>query len=386
MPGFDVKASAPGKILLLGGYSILERPNIGYVTTVNSRVHVRIRHLEGHQVKVSAPQFGVSGSGTVDPKTGELSFDLPPGMEVFKTAVEIPIKYLVCLGADVPGFHLEAYNDASFSSGKTSKSGLGSSAGVTVAGIAAALAVSKHGSEASTVDKELVHKLAQISHSIATRKVGSGFDIAAATYGSMVYTRYSPNLIESLPQDYTCDDIVKLTKTKWDYKIDKLALPEMFGMVYAGFRNESASTVSFVSKVKQFKEENPEGYEDMIKQINGANISALKALKDINNEETREQLDMFREHFETGRRLTKELGNLADIGIEPDECSEIIEGSKQNGAFVAKLPGSGGKDSLVALTTDEGSRRGLVRYLESVKELTILDVNPNNAGVKIELG
>jgi phosphomevalonate kinase len=386
MAGFDIQTSAPGKILLLGGYAVVERPNIGYAITVNSRVHVRVRYLENRQVKVSAPQFGVSGSGSIDPKTGNLDFALPKEMTVLKDAVEIPIKYLIGIGADIPGFHLEAYNDSGFASDRssTTKSGLGSSAGVTVAGIAAALAVSKHGSEAAMVDKDLVHKLAQLSHGIATGRIGSGYDIAAATYGSLIYTRYSPSLIKGLPKDYTNDDIIKVARAKWDYTVESFGFPEKFGIVFANFVNESTSTAAFVTKVNEFKAKDSDGFKDLMLKLNGADSEALESLKRLKVSFDENELGRFKDAFETGRHLTKELGMLAGVEIESDGCSSLINKSMENGAFVAKLPGSGGKDSLVALTIKQSDRQRLVNYLTSVDGLKLIDLSADNVGVRVD--
>lgn len=43
-----------------------------------------------------------------------------------------------------------------------------------------------------------MHNLAQISHCAAQGKIGSGFDISSATYGSQVYTRFSPSVLSDL--------------------------------------------------------------------------------------------------------------------------------------------------------------------------------------------
>ena len=44
----------------------------------------------------------------------------------------------------------------------------------------------------------VAHHLSQVVHTIAQGKVGSGFDVAAAFYGSHVYTRFSPRCIQPL--------------------------------------------------------------------------------------------------------------------------------------------------------------------------------------------
>ena len=39
-------------------------------------------------------------------------------------------------------------------------------------------------------DRRLLHNLSQLAHAIAQGKIGSGFDVAAAVYGTQVYSRF----------------------------------------------------------------------------------------------------------------------------------------------------------------------------------------------------
>jgi phosphomevalonate kinase len=45
--------------------------------------------------------------------------------------------------------------------------------------------------------RRLAHNVAQYVHCFAQGKVGSGFDVSAAAFGSQVYTRFDPAVIES---------------------------------------------------------------------------------------------------------------------------------------------------------------------------------------------
>lgn len=45
---------------------------------------------------------------------------------------------------------------------------------------------------------DLVHNVAQYVHCLAQGKVGSGFDISSAIYGSQIYRRFNPQIINSL--------------------------------------------------------------------------------------------------------------------------------------------------------------------------------------------
>jgi len=42
----------------------------------------------------------------------------------------------------------------------------------------------------------LVHNVAQLCHCAAQGKIGSGFDVSSAVYGSQVYTRFSKEILE----------------------------------------------------------------------------------------------------------------------------------------------------------------------------------------------
>lgn len=51
-----------------------------------------------------------------------------------------------------------------------------------------------------TIDdgRRLAHNLAQFVHCIAQGKVGSGFDVSSAVFGSHLYTRFDPLVIQDL--------------------------------------------------------------------------------------------------------------------------------------------------------------------------------------------
>ena len=46
--------------------------------------------------------------------------------------------------------------------------------------------------------RRLAHNLAQFVHCVAQGKVGSGFDVSSAVFGSHLYTRFDPLVIQDL--------------------------------------------------------------------------------------------------------------------------------------------------------------------------------------------
>lgn len=91
---------------------------------------------------------------------------------------------------------------------EVAKTGLGSSAAMTTALVGALLhylgvvnlPASYGGKQAEMVDSadvDMLHIVAQSAHCIAQGKVGSGFDVSAAVYGSQRYIRFSPEILYS---------------------------------------------------------------------------------------------------------------------------------------------------------------------------------------------
>ncbi len=376
----EANAKAPGKILWLGGYSVLERPNISFVTAVDAYVHANVKLVEGNKIVIEVPQLNANVSGTIDLNTGDLSVEVPKELVLLKTSVEVASRYAASKGAKLSGMRIKTQNDSAFSytvtGGKVVKSGLGSSAAVTVASIAAVLKA--YG--ISGLENDALHKLAQVAHSIATGKVGSGFDIAAASHGTILYNRYSPSIVKDFPATYQNADLQDLIKKPWDYKIEKFSLPNMFALTFANFLGEGMVTTTAVGSVSKFKEKDPLKYKELIYDINKENERAVMALRALNKgEDVSNNLEVFRDAFNKGRLLTKHLGVLSNVDIEDDDLTKLIEESASNGAFVAKLPGAGGRDSIAALSLNSEARR-LVDFWKTRKGLGVIGIKIVNDG------
>ena len=87
---------------------------------------------------------------------------------------------------------------------QVNKTGLGSSAAL-ITSLTAALLVhfgvitrESITGDGDADSRRLAHNLAQFVHCLAQGKVGSGFDVSAAVFGSQVYTRFDPRVIQPL--------------------------------------------------------------------------------------------------------------------------------------------------------------------------------------------
>ncbi len=386
--GYEYHASAPGKIMWLGAYALLNKPYTSLVTTVTARAHAYIKQSENNSVIIRVPQFEKSAKGVIA-GDGRVEISVPDELTLVKTAIEVAVRYSIARGKTARGFDIETVTDPQFeytltgggSRSTLSKSGLGSSAAVTVAAIAAVLKFM----DINHSENDALHKLAQLAHAMATGKIGSGFDIAAAIHGNMIYERFSPSIIKDFPADYTNQQLLSVIAAEWDHKLSGIRLPESLKLIFANFIGKSASTVSLVSQVNKFRDKDPEKYSEIMKRINEQTEAAYKYLADASKGMDNDTLkSSLQETFKRSRALTKELGMLSGADLESDECTELIEKSLEHGGFLVRLPGAGGKDAIAALCLNDEDKRRLEEYWKQDNRLRILDIDFNDSGVMVE--
>lgn len=149
---------------------------------------------------------------------------------------------------------------------KLHKTGLGSSAALVTSLVACVLCHLKV-VDLSSEGKEFIHRLAQFCHCLSQGKVGSGFDVSSATFGSQKYTRFSPNLLKNILDkiirlECNCELAKELNSTlvskAWDHKHVKFSLPPDFHLVVGDVKGGS-ETPSMVSKVLKWRSSDPSG-------------------------------------------------------------------------------------------------------------------------------
>jgi phosphomevalonate kinase len=378
-------ASAPGKILWIGGYSVLEKGNISFVTGVDKRVYAKADRLGSGNIHIVSKQFGIDISGGFDGSkitfSRNMSEDEKKYSKFVVTAAETSLRYLKYKGCDVSGIYLETISDPAFGVGGT-KSGLGSSAAVTTAVTGAIFEL--HGMKIEK-NLDLIHKMAQYIHFRAQGKVGSGFDIAASCFGGHAYSRYSPDLIKDIPENASIEQIAGTVEKKWDYTAEKIGMPDNFIVAMGNFVGTSASTSEMVKKINEWKATNTDAYKKLMHDMDESNKEAIRHLREINNG-NKEAMEKFRHAFREGRALTKKLGDLSGAPIETDDFTDIIDKTERNGAFVAKLPGAGGGDNISAICLSRGDKERVEKYWGSceIKKIQPTPVSTSNSGLRSE--
>lgn len=107
--------------------------------------------------------------------------------------------------------------------------------------------------------------MSQFVHCLAQGKVGSGFDVAAAVFGSQLYTRFDPVVIKELMADASAGGKLPLLpvlspeNAEWDHKVVPFQLPPCTRLMLADV-DAGSDTPSLVGKVLKWKEsKGPEG-------------------------------------------------------------------------------------------------------------------------------
>lgn len=476
-----VVASAPGKVLMTGGYLILERPNAGIVLSTNARFYAIVKPLyealipdswawAWTDVKLTSPQM--SRETTYKMSLKHLTLQCVSSGDSRNPFVEHAIRYVVAAayakfnkdkkdslhklllqGIDVtilgcnefysyrnqiegrklpltpeslallPPFSSITLN-AEESGGQkpeVAKTGLGSSAAMTTAVVAALLHYLGVVDLSSNqdIDLDVVHMIAQTAHCIAQGKVGSGFDVSSAVYGSQRYVRFSPDVISSaqgaakgIPLE---DVITDVLKANWDHQRTKFSLPPLMTLLLGEPGTGGSSTPSMVGAVKKWQKSDPQNSLETWRKLSDANSSLelhLNTLSRLAEEHT----DVYRHVISSCSTLTSDkwiggenersqavvkallgardamleiryhmrnMGEAAGIPIEPESQTRLLDSTmKMEGVLLAGVPGAGGFDAVFAVTLG-ASGQNVTKAWSSSNVLALL-VREDPRGVSIE--
>ncbi|XP_008788523.2 phosphomevalonate kinase, peroxisomal [Phoenix dactylifera] len=495
----EVVASAPGKVLITGGYLILERPNAGIVLSTNARFYAMVKPLLEEvqpeswawawtDVKVTSPQLSRETTYKLSLKNSTLQ--CISSRDSTNPFVEQAVQYavaaskvifvdkekkdalnkLLLLGLDItilgsndfysyrnqiearglpltpdalaslPPFSSIMFNSEA-SNGTISgerckpevaKTGLGSSAAMTTSVVAALLhylgvvnlpfsAKSLPEGNTNNSDLDLVHVIAQSAHCIAQGKIGSGFDVSAAVYGSQRYVRFSPAVLSSaqvIGGKCLQEVVTDILQEKWDHQKFHFSLPPLMTLLLGEPGTGGSSTPSMVGSVKQWQKSDPQKSLETWKKLAYANSVLEAQLKSLNklaedhwdtyrhtlavcsgcgHERWMEQVtDQHQESivksllgardaFLEIRFHMRQMGKAAGVPIEPESQTQLLDATmNMEGVLLAGVPGAGGYDAVFAVILGEANN-AVIKSWSSVGVLPLL-VREDPKGVSLENG
>ena len=249
----------------------------------------------------------------------------------------------------------------------------------------------------------VVHNLAQICHCSAQGKVGSGFDVSAAVYGSHIYRRFSKTVLSQLLDEIessnaeskvgfavstkVAKEMIQITNDEnngiWDAQTAQLSLPAGLELLMADVCGGSESP-SMARKVlawkKQLENDDTDNSWRKLKVINEAieglfsgelseptflkflqtnadalsNMPATKWMESnevhVKDREFVAVLLKARDLFLQSRKELKAMGDAAGVPIEPAGSSALADTTMAlPGVIAAGVPGAGGYDALFVL-------------------------------------
>ncbi|KAI0006786.1 Phosphomevalonate kinase [Xylariaceae sp. FL0662B] len=438
MPTISTAVSAPGKVLLAGGYLVLDRDYTGLVFGLSARINVIAQEIKTSQgvqlteIVVNSPQFLEAqwryGYHLAPDDGGIKVTQLHVGSAINPNPfVEITLAYALTYIANTAHMrasstfdpaHLTILADNDYYSQPHSmtgteknptrfakfptklkdahKTGLGSSAALVTALTAALLT---HYLPASAFDlgtaagKRTLHNLAQAAHCAAQGKVGSGFDVAAAVYGSCQYRRFSPAILKAVPEVgaprfapalTACVD--SATATAWDTQIaaDGVALPSGVALRMCDV-DCGSQTVGMVKQVLRWREADPAGSRRLWDDLQAANAVLGAVLSGG-------RVDEIAPAVAAVRALVRDMGARSGVPIEPESQTALLDAltEKVDGVYAGVVPGAGGFDALALIVRDdEDTERRVQAFLEAWSKekggvVRLLGVKGEMEGVRLE--
>lgn len=365
-----VEASAAGKVLLTGGYVVLERPNSGLVMTVSSRFHVRVKTGLGVcGICVRCPQIDAEGRYVVawEGEGGGMSLKLVEGSSVggfVEAALAVAVAMSPSVDVDSLDMRVDVEGDGAFYS-EHGKTGLGSSAAVVTSVVAAVLQAlcGKIGDGSDGGGDSRVFAAAQIAHCAAQGKIGSGFDVAAAVRGPLRYVRFPPERLKGWEVDVRVGNATVGWRLKGDTASENgdyddlgadcrpWALPEGWDIVL-GQVSSGTKTVSMVKVVEAWRQSRG-GVEAKLlwTELVAANAAVEAAV-------AAQSMDAARVAFRRTRDALKEIGERSGAPIEPESVTPILDATSQiPGVVHAGVPGAGGFDAVCAVVSTPLTRQ-----------------------------
>ncbi|PGH05589.1 phosphomevalonate kinase [Helicocarpus griseus UAMH5409] len=471
-PLSETAVSAPGKVLLTGGYLVLDRKYTGTVFALNARIHVVVRQLQREKEKGAAGETSADGKVKEGEEEKEKEREREGGDEevivvrspqfvdaVWEYAVrreeggggvrvvqrgdgprnpfvETSLNYALTYISYVSASKLfgslsitiladnDYYSETSASQAPGAnrgtpftdfgvklqdahKTGLGSSAALVTALVSAIVIHRTVQPEELPSVRDKLHNLAQAAHCAAQGKVGSGFDVGSAVYGSCLYRRFSPAVLGKLgdvgsPQfeERLFAVVEDLNKdAPWDTECVDFGtkLPRGMQMVLCDV-DCGSQTPGMVKRVLQWRENNREEAEalwtelqqnndklrlllkELAQQSHGSSANSSRTLSPASTSSppppphssssgSSSNFDGVAALISRSRTLLRTMTAKSGVPIEPKVQTELLDAVSQlDGVVGGVVPGAGGYDAIALLIRDEAEVvEGLREFLRTWK-------------------
>ncbi len=350
-------SKAPGKLILLGEYAVL-RGAPALVMAVNRHAHVYLQPSPNGHIVITAPDVGLKEVllSLQDDNTLRFIRATPAEMQqakFLKAALETVANHYpmspVALTISTAEFFYE---------NTTTKLGLGSSAAVTVATIAALLQFIQKSKAEKDAFKFQIMEMALAAHRRAQGKQGSGVDIAASTFGGMLTYR------------------MPVVPTQMPPEIVQVKQPDTLFMRFV-WTGRAASTTQLVQQVQHFREQNPTRFNQLMGELI---YLAEQGSAAFQRGDVQAFLEIVQEYF----TILKELSEASGAPIISPEHQQIAEVARKH--QVAYKPSGAGEGDFGILFSE--NEHWLIDATGDLQKFNFIvyPFKPDIIGVNIERG
>lgn len=348
----SIVAEAPGKIVLLGEYAVLEGIP-GLALAVDRHARVALHFCQPDQCRVEAPQIGVASAAFELTGEGSVRWAEPPTGAFGRSAllIEHLLAEISRRGGRVRPFRLHIDTGALFDAGEHGaiKLGLGSSAAVAVA-LDAAFNRAFGPPEVTDAAADAVRRLL-IPVRRAQGGSGSGIDLAVSRAGGLIAYRIKEP----------------------DIKIETLQLPKDLHCLHV-WTGAAASTTDFVTSWRRVKRDAPDAADALLAEMAASVEGGLAAVKSGDGAAFAAELGAY------GRIMGK-MNHLMHAPVFSAAHHRILEEASR--LDVAYKPcGAGGGDLGIAASTRADRIAELSRRLQQ-RGLKTLALSPESRGVVV---
>lgn len=318
----QVTASAPGKTILFGEHSVVYgKPAIAMA--LDKRVYVRVKERLDGKIEVNVRDLGIRGS-----------IDLKNNVILSDSSKKGILKYIL---NSIKKFHLKGGLDICIDVNLPIGGGLGSSAAVTVALIAA---VSKY----NDIDLKKI-EIARYAHEVEleVQNSASPMDTTVSTYGGLIYLQKDAENIVSLNIHHDIPVVI-------------------------GYTDSRGNTGKLIEAVKIRKNNYPKIMDPIINSMELLTDEAKNAILDNNKERI-------------GELMNINHGLLDALGVNTAELSDMVYSARNAGAYGSKITGAGGGGSIIAFCPN--GTKNVISALKLKENAFKADISKE--GVKIEV-
>ena len=324
-----LRVRVPGKLMLVGEYAVTQEGHPGIVMAVDRYLICTVKSHSQYILELSSPCPALITASTLASILEKVSRH--PSLTLVYNSLRLLRTYLEERGRTLAPFHATLRSDLQTPSGI--KMGMGSSAAVSIAMIAALT-----GLEQIALSPSELFKLGSLPH-LMTQPDSSCIDVAAATYGGVIYyERFNGHWVsKQLEQGIALHELIN---QPWPGLHIHTLLGQPALHLVAGWSGQAAYTPDFLHGMYTWQHNQPFLFRQFLERSDEIVNAFARAW-------TRPSSARLIRAIHRARRVLQFVGNQSHLIIETEAMVKALDAVKFLGG-AGKTSGAGGGDMITA--------------------------------------